>query len=64
MFRASCFFVWDKMRKVLLVTVKGVISSVCNVCWEDFLMGALIEWVMDDLIILVVAFVSRVSCSE
>lgn len=64
MFRVSCFFVWDKMRKVLLVTVKGVILSVCNVCWEDFLMGALIEWVMDDLIILVVAFVSRVSCSE
>lgn len=44
--------------------VKGVTLLVCNVCWEDFLMGVLIEWVMGDLIILVFAFVLRVSYGD
>lgn len=44
--------------------VKGVTLLVCNVCWEDFLMGVLIEWVMGDLIILVFVFVLRVSYGD
>ena len=52
------------MRRVLLAMAKGVTLSACNAFWEDFLMGAPIEWAMGDLIILVSAPVSRVSYGD
>ena len=60
--RASCLSARIKMRRVTPTTAKGVTPSACKTCWDDFSMVAPIERTRDDLIMLVSAPVSRVSC--
>ena len=45
-----------------LTTAKGVRPSACKACWEDLVLGVPMERAREDLIMLVSAPVSRVSC--
>ena len=60
--RARFLSAWDKMRRVSPTAAKGVRPSACKACWEDLVMGAPMERAREDLIMLVSAPVSRVSC--
>lgn len=44
--------------------MRGVILFVCRVCWDVFMMGVVMLWVMEVLIMLVLVLVFKVSLSE